>query len=74
MSEFTYLGFQMTSDGKLDTEVEKHIAAVSRAFGALCHVVFWDRIVSSHQETCIIVYQACVLSVLLYGECWTPYK
>ena len=53
MSEFTYVGSQMTSDGNLDTEVEKRIAAASRAFGALrhAHVVFWNR--PSHQETCV---------------------
>ena len=30
----------MTSDGKLDTEVEKHIAAASRVFGVLHHAAF----------------------------------
>ena len=42
VSEFTYLGSQMTSDGKLDTEVKKHIAAASRVFDALHHAVFQD--------------------------------
>ena len=36
----------MTSDGNLDTEVEKCIAAASRAFGALRYAVFWDRTLS----------------------------
>jgi len=46
VSEFTYLGSQMTSDGKVDTEVQKHIAAASRALGALHHAVFRDRTLS----------------------------
>ena len=50
VSEFTYVGSQMTSDGNMDTEVEKRIAAASRAFGTLRHAVFWNR--PSHQETC----------------------
>ena len=70
---FSYLGSQVSSDGKLDAEVEKHIAAASRAFGALRHAVFRDGALSITTKR--LVYQACVLSVLLYGgECWTPYK
>ena len=73
VSEFVYLGSQMTSDGKLDTEVEKCISATSRAFGALRRAVFQDRTLSVLTKR--LVYQACVLNVLLYGgECWTPYK
>ena len=61
------------SDGQLDVEVEKHIAAASRAFGTLCHAVFRDGALSLTTKR--FVYQACVLSVLLYGgEYWTPYK
>ena len=73
VSEFVYLDSQMTSDGKLDTEVEKCTAAASRTFGALRRAVFQDRTLSVLTER--LVYQACVLNVLLYGgECWTPYK
>ena len=73
--EFTFLSSQMTSDGNLDTEVEKCIAAASRAFGALHYVVFWDRTLSV--LTKVLVYQACVLSVTVLlsgGECWIPHK
>jgi len=73
MFKFTYLGSHMTSDGELDREIEKRIAAASRALGALCHAVFWNRTLSVLTKR--LLYQACVLSVLLYGgECWTPYK
>ena len=69
----TYLCFQIPSDGALDTEVEKHVAAASRAFGALRQAIFQDRTLSITTKR--LVYQASVLSVLLYGgECWTPYK
>ena len=73
VSEFVYLGSQMASDGKLDTEVEKRISTASRAFGALRRADFQDRTLSVLTKR--LVYQACVLNVLLYGgECWTPYN
>ena len=73
VSQFAYLGSQITSDGLLDTEVEKCIAAASRTFRALRYAVFQDRTLSITTKR--LVYQACVLSVLLYGgECWMPYK
>ena len=73
VSVFAYLGSQISSDGQLDVEVEKRIAAASRAFGALRHAVFRDGALSLTTKR--FGYQACVLSVLLYGgECWTPYK
>ncbi|XP_065896190.1 uncharacterized protein [Dysidea avara] len=50
-------------NGKLDTEVEKGIAAASRAFGALCRAVLQDRTLSVLTKR--LVYQACVLNVLL---------
>ena len=58
VSEFVYLGSQMTSNGKLDTEVEKRISAASRAFGALRRAVFQDRTLSVLTKR--LVYQACV--------------
>ena len=60
VSESVYLGSQMTSGEKLDTEVEKRIAAASRAFGALCRAVFQDRTLSVLTKR--LVYQACVFS------------
>ena len=57
VDEFSYLGSLITSNGKIDAEIDKRIA---NAFS-----------VSTKRK----VYQACVLSVLLYGgECWTPLK
>ena len=52
-------------------EVNRRIASASRAFGALGQSVFDDYHLSIKTKRC--VYQACVLSTLLYeSECWTP--
>ncbi len=49
------------------------IANASKAFGALRQSVFSDKILTINTKRRI--YQACVLSVLLYGsECWTPLR
>lgn len=67
--EFPYLGSIISADGRVDTEVEKRISQASRAFGALRKAVFMDR--NLRLETKRRIYQACVLSVLLYGsESW----
>ena len=53
VSEFVYIGSQITYDGKLDTEVEKHTAAASRAFGALPCSFSKQNTVCCNQETCV---------------------
>ena len=67
---FTYLGFVVASNTRIDADVDRRISSASRAFGALRQAVFKDcnlTITTKRQ-----VYQACVLSVLLYrSECWT---
>ena len=64
------LGSIIADDGKIDTEIDKRIANASKAFGAL---MFKDDNLSVATKK--KVYQARVLSVLLYGgECWTPQK
>ena len=71
VTEFLYLGSLVASSGRVDTEVDKRIAQASKAFGALRKAVFSDG--TLYVETKRKVYQACVLSILLYGsECWTP--
>ena len=70
---FTYLGSVVTSNARMDAEVDRRIASASRAFGALRQAVFKDR--NLNITTKQRVYQACVLSVLLYGsECWVPLR
>jgi hypothetical protein len=61
VDEFPYLGSVIAESGR--------IAKASRAFGALRKAVFLDKNLTLHTKRRI--YQACVLSVLLYGaECW----
>ena len=73
VSEFPYLGSVVSSDGRMELDVNRRITQASKAFGALRKSVFMDKdlqVVTKRK-----VYQACVLSVLLYGsECWTPLK
>ena len=73
VNEFPYLGSLVASNERVDSEIDKRIASASKAFGALRQAVFKDALLSIRTKR--KVYQACVLSVLLYGgECWTPLK
>ena len=70
VEEFPYLGSVITASGKIDAEVETRIAKASRAFGASRKAVFLDRNLTLCTKRKL--YQACVLSVLMYGAvCWT---
>ena len=63
----------MESSGRMTLDVEKRVAQASEAFGALRKPVLSDN--DLNKVTKRKVYQACMLSVLLYGsECWTPLK
>ena len=69
---FTYLGSIITNDGKCDMDIEHRIGKANQSFGRLrCRV--WI----SHEirlETKLALYNAIVLSLLLYGcEVWTLY-
>ena len=71
--QFLYLGSVVDVSEMVDTDVDRRITQASSAFGALRKSVFLDR--DLNLATKRIVYQACVLSVLLYGsECWTLLK
>ncbi len=73
VEEFPYLGSILTDNGKMDADVERRLAQASREFGALRKAVFLDR--NLRLQTKRKVYEACVLSVLLYGsECWVPLR
>ena len=73
VTEFSYLGSVISSSGRVQPDIDKRIAQASRAFGALRQPVFNNR--DLRVETKRKVYQACVLSILLYGaECWTPLR
>ena len=71
VNDFQYLGSIITDNGRIDKEIDKRIANAFKAFGALRQAVFRDNNLSVTTKR--LIYQACVLSVLLYGaECWTP--
>ena len=71
VDSFAYLGFVVSSNGRIDAEVDRCIANASKAFGALHNAIFKDRNLTTN--TIQQVYEACVLSILLYGsEYWTP--
>ena len=71
--EFSYLGSLIAENDRIDSEVDKRIANASKAFRALRQAVFKDAHLSTN--TMRKVYQACDLSVLIYGgECWTPLR
>ena len=73
VSEFPYLECSIATNGRIDNEIDRRIANASKAFGALRQAVFKDAKLSITTKR--LVYQACVLSVLLYGgECWIPVK
>lgn len=73
VQQFQYLGSVISASGTVDVDIERRIAQASRAFGALRKAVFLDK--NLKLSTKRKVYQACILSVLLYGsECWTLLK
>ena len=68
--EFTYLGNTITKDGEVNGEVVARLAKASRAFGYLRSAIFRNKRISVATKR--EVYQAAVLSTLLYGaETWT---
>ena len=73
VEEFPYLGSLIAASGRMDVDVERRIIRASQAFGALKKSVFRDKNLTLNTKR--KVYQACVLSILLYGaECWIPLK
>ena len=60
----------IASSGAMDPDVDRRVAQASRAFCALRKAIFLDKDLTLTTKR--KVYQACVLSILLYGaECWT---
>ena len=73
VDKFPYLGSLISNSGRMDVDVDRRIAQASKAFGGLRKAVFSDR--NLRLSTKRWVYDACVLSVLLYGaECWVPLR
>ena len=69
---FTYLGSIISSNLSLDSEIDKRIAKAASVMARLSKRVWSNNQLTSNTK--LQVYQACVLSTLLYGsESWTTY-
>ena len=69
---FTYLGSTITSNVSLDKEIDKRIAKAAGVLARLNKRVWENKQLSLNTK--LKVYQACILSTLLYGsETWTTY-
>ena len=72
-TDFTYLGSIISNSGSIDREINHRISRASAAFGCLKDRVYLNR----HLKlgTKIKVYNAIVISTLLYGsETWPPHS
>ena len=71
--QFTYLGCTITSNAKIDREVDNRLAKSNSAFGRLYDRVWRNKHLK--KATKISVYRAVVLTTLLYGsESWVTYR
>ena len=70
---FQYLGSTLSRNATIDAEIDNRIAKASSVFGRLAKNV-WNRR-GLRTKTKLKVYQAAVLTTLLYGcETWTAYR
>lgn len=70
---FTYLGSSVSNVNSLDHEINCRLGKASTTFGRLTKRVFNNKHLTI--KTKIKVYEACILSVLLYGsESWVTYR
>ena len=73
VEEFTYLGSVISCSLNLDLELNGRIGKASSIMGRLSRRVWENTKLTTNTK--IAVYQACVLSTLMYGsECWTLYS
>ena len=69
IEQFKYLGSTITNNLSLDTEIDKRIENAATTLACLTSRV-WTLTV----KTKMVVYNACVVSTLMYGsETWTTY-
>ena len=72
VKDFTYIGSTISSNLSLEAELNKRIGKAASAISRLTTRV-WES-TNLTTDTKIAVYNACVLSTLLYGrETWTAY-
>jgi len=73
VEDFTYLGSTIASNLSLDAELNKRIGKAATATARLAKRVWDNKKLTTNTK--MKVYQACVLSTLLYGsESWTLYS
>lgn len=73
VDHFKYLGSILASDATCRVDIENRIRSAHAAYGKLCKRVFQNRDLTL--KTKILVYQAVVISTLLYAcETWTLYR
>ena len=69
----SYLGCIITSDAKIDREIDNRLAKANSAFARLYKSVWNSK--NLKKDTKISVYRAVVLTTLLYGsELWLTYR
>ena len=72
VENFTYLGSTIDNCLSLDVELNRRLGRANTTMARLSKRVWENKSLTRH--TRILVYQACVLSTLLYGsETWTTY-
>jgi len=73
VQKFCYLGSTVTPSLSLDEEINSRIGKSAATFGKLTQRAWENKYLK--ESTKIKIYEACVLSTLLYGaETWTTYK
>lgn len=73
VDKFCYLGGILSQNAKIDDEITSRISKASSSYGRLQQRLWSERGIKL--STKIQVYQAVVLSTLLYGcETWTQYR
>jgi len=73
VQQFTYLGCTISSDARIDKEVDNRLAKASSVFGRLYDRVWNNKHLT--KATKVSVYRAVVLTTLLYGsESWVTYR
>ena len=73
VDKFTYLGSTISSNARIDDEINHRISKAAAAFGRLLKRLWLNHDITL--DTKISVYCASVLTPLLYGsETWTTYR
>lgn len=73
VDKFKYLGVTVDKSSTLDTELSTRLGIASTTFGRLSKRVWRNNHLTI--KTKVRVYEACVLSILLYGaESWPTYR